>query len=354
MISRLFRVTSLCVVCCGVSLASHDAHAGPRRLRALERGAAFQFEAEVLSCKLSPAPHFSSSVKQLRLRVIGMRGRRSVARVLVCSHDCGEVEPTRVDRSELVHGTLVRVDALRQSRSVPYAQEIARVTEEEPTPAPTSTPIPPTHTPRSTPTRSVTPPPKTKTPTPPTAIPTAIRTVIPTIQPTPIATSTPRVSTPTPRPTRTPIPPTPTGTATPRIPTATPIPRTPTPTATASEMRLFLTTLTPQGSAGTSASGVSSLRLYEGSRVALIAFSYSNLTAPRSAIHIHGPGGIVLLDIDDLRPDAEGVYRWEIRDIPQYTAEEVIALIKRGEAYLNVHTATYPGGEISGNYILQR
>jgi len=71
-------------------------------------------------------------------------------------------------------------------------------------------------------------------------------------------------------------------------------------------------------------------------------------------MHIHGPGGIVLLDIDDLSPDAEGVYRWDIRDIPQYTAQDIIALIKRGETYINIHTATYPGGEITGSYIVQR
>jgi hypothetical protein len=97
-----------------------------------------------------------------------------------------------------------------------------------PTPEPTATPIPPTHTP--------TPVPPTATPEPPT--PTA--TLIPPTA-TPTSTATPVPPTSTPEPTSTPVPPS----ATPIPPTATSVPPTSTPEPTSTPVPPSATPIPP-------------------------------------------------------------------------------------------------------------
>jgi hypothetical protein len=81
--------------------------------------------------------------------------------------------------------------------------------------------------------------------------------------------------------------------------------------------------------------------------------SWSGLTAPATASHIHGPGGAgtnapVLFPFSGVPAATAGA-------IPEQTfainATQVGYLFS-GYLYMNVHTSTFPGGEIRGQLVL--
>jgi uncharacterized protein (DUF1800 family) len=86
------------------------------------------------------------------------------------------------------------------------------------------------------------------------------------------------------------------------------------------------------------------------------------LTGPITAQHIHtdpylGHPSTIVYDIDTpaypgdgLQPD--GSYKWTITGVGTLSAGDIREIIKLGKAYINLHTAAYPSGEIRGNYTL--
>ncbi len=81
--------------------------------------------------------------------------------------------------------------------------------------------------------------------------------------------------------------------------------------------------------------------------------SWSGLTAPATASHIHGPGGAgtnapVLFPLSGVPAATSGA-------IPEQTfaiTPTEVGYLFSGYLYLNVHTSTFPGGEIRGQLIL--
>ena len=81
--------------------------------------------------------------------------------------------------------------------------------------------------------------------------------------------------------------------------------------------------------------------------------SWSGLTAPATASHIHGPGGAgtnapVLFPLSGVPSATSG-------SIPEQTFAinpTQVGYLFSGYLYLNVHTATFPGGEIRGQLVL--
>lgn len=129
---------------------------------------------------------------------------------------------------------------------------------------------------------------------------------------------------------------------------------------------LYVATMLSQGGAVTNGVGSSTLRLSEDESFAIMTRSYANLTGPITSEHIHVdpyqtfPSTIVF-DIDDpgveqtnlgggIQPD--GSYKWFILPVGALTKPDIIEIIKQGKAYINLHTAAYPAGEIRGNYTL--
>lgn len=135
------------------------------------------------------------------------------------------------------------------------------------------------------------------------------------------------------------------------------------PTAVASPGTLYATNLSPQGAASSTGTGSADLRMNPGNTQATLHFSYAGLTSPRTAYHVHvvpsgdatGSGPIVF-DIDDadrFRPDQrtpDGGYLWDIQPAGALSAAQIVLAIQEGRAYLNVHTVSYPNGEIRGNF----
>ena len=126
---------------------------------------------------------------------------------------------------------------------------------------------------------------------------------------------------------------------------------------------LYATNMAPQGGAQTSASGSASLRLNADNTQAILYFRSSGLSSPQTSAHLHSdPFGThpsqIIFDIDDIdrfHPELrtpDGGYIWNIEAAGTLSAEEIVAVIQQGKAYINIHTVNYPNGEIRGNFAL--
>jgi uncharacterized protein (DUF1800 family) len=111
---------------------------------------------------------------------------------------------------------------------------------------------------------------------------------------------------------------------------------------------LLLATLIPQGAAASLATGAASLLLAGNGATAVLHYTYSNLTGPIIAQHIHGPDGGILFDIDTAQPDATGGRLWTLAPVGTMTVADIVAALLAGQCYVNLHTAAYPKGEIKG------
>jgi uncharacterized protein (DUF1800 family) len=113
---------------------------------------------------------------------------------------------------------------------------------------------------------------------------------------------------------------------------------------------LYVTQLRPQGGAITQGSGTSTLRLAGDEKSATVNFSYSNLSGPITSMHIHAADGTILFDLDDAAPQPDGSLIWVFVPVGSFSVADIINFIRTGQAYLNLHTAQYPTGEIKGFY----
>jgi uncharacterized protein (DUF1800 family) len=125
---------------------------------------------------------------------------------------------------------------------------------------------------------------------------------------------------------------------------------------------LYVATMLSQGGATTNGVGQSTLRLSADETVAYMRYSYANLTGPITAQHIHvdpylNNASMIVYDIDTPATPGDGLqfdgsYKWTITPVGTLTAADIREIIKEGKAYINLHTAAYPSGEIRGNYTL--
>ena len=135
-----------------------------------------------------------------------------------------------------------------------------------------------------------------------------------------------------------------------------------TPAAGSTPGTLFVSTMLSQGGAVTNGVGSSTLRLSEDENSAAMTYSFSGLTGPITSSHIHtdpylNKASTIVYDIDTpatpgdgLQPD--GTYKWTILPVGTLSKADIIEILKQGKAYINLHTALYPAGEIRGNYTL--
>jgi uncharacterized protein (DUF1800 family) len=120
---------------------------------------------------------------------------------------------------------------------------------------------------------------------------------------------------------------------------------------------LFIATMTPQGTASSLGNGSASLLLAADGMSAVLRFSYSNLSTPVTGAHIHGPAGPgasggILFDIDAATPAADGSYLWTFVPVGTVSVAQIVDAIRSGLTYINIHTSSYPSGEIRGQFLL--
>ncbi len=128
------------------------------------------------------------------------------------------------------------------------------------------------------------------------------------------------------------------------------------PTATIGESALYVTTMSAQGAAITNGYGSATLTLSADESTATLKYNYANLTTGVTNQHIHADGypltSNIIFDIDAASPNQDGSYSWDIVATGTISYANIITAIKSGAAYINIHTASYPSGEIRGNFRL--
>ncbi|HEX7182161.1 MAG TPA: DUF1800 family protein [Thermoanaerobaculia bacterium] len=111
---------------------------------------------------------------------------------------------------------------------------------------------------------------------------------------------------------------------------------------------LFTATLTPQSGAVTLGSGRATLLLAADEVTAVLRETWSNLSATLSGAHIHAPDGQILFDLDTTPAAPDGSRVWTIIPAGTWTRPQILAALRAGQCYLNLHTSNYPNGEIKG------
>jgi hypothetical protein len=86
-----------------------------------------------------------------------------------------------------------------------------------------------------------------------------------------------------------------------------------------------------------------------------VSLYFDDLTGPATASHIHvGPpddNGPVVLPFAGFPADTDGHYEADLTAAdmaPGYSFDDLVQDIFNGNAYINIHTDEYPGGEIRG------
>ncbi len=120
---------------------------------------------------------------------------------------------------------------------------------------------------------------------------------------------------------------------------------------------LFSANMLAQSGALSSGVGSATLRLSSDETRAVLRFNYSGLSAEVTGQHIHADTykgrnsqGQIIFDLDDAIPEVDGSYIWNIEPSGTLSAADIRELLKEGKAYINIHTANYPDGEINGHF----
>jgi len=131
------------------------------------------------------------------------------------------------------------------------------------------------------------------------------------------------------------------------------------PFGTASPGTLYSANMLAQPGVISSGVGSATLRLSPDESQAILKFTYSGMSTPVTAKHIHADTykaknlqGQIVFDIDAATPEPDGSYVWQIVPSGPLTSADLVEIVKEGKAYLNVHTVNYPAGEISGHFTL--
>lgn len=118
---------------------------------------------------------------------------------------------------------------------------------------------------------------------------------------------------------------------------------------------LHFAQLTPQSGAVTNAYGTGMIRLSLDKSTAWITPNFSNLGSAFTGMHVHDnrlpSNSNIVFDLDepDVQMLADGSYVWNIVATGALSASEIANGLGQN-AYLNIHTTSYPNGEIKGYF----
>jgi len=125
---------------------------------------------------------------------------------------------------------------------------------------------------------------------------------------------------------------------------------------------LYVATMLSQSGAITNGVGTATFRLSDDESYAIVNFSYGGLTGPLTDWHVHNDAYLthassIMYDPTEPPPGSgvqpDGSHKWVFPPMVGTLAKaDIIELLKQGKAYVNLHTAMYPAGEIRGNLTL--
>jgi uncharacterized protein (DUF1800 family) len=118
---------------------------------------------------------------------------------------------------------------------------------------------------------------------------------------------------------------------------------------------LYSANLLAQNGVVSTATGSATLLESADGTQAILRANYSGLSAPKTGEHIHSDPylnhpGQIMFDVDATPPQPDGSYVWNIGPVGTLQPADIIEIIREGKAYLNIHTANFPGGEINGHF----
>ena len=120
---------------------------------------------------------------------------------------------------------------------------------------------------------------------------------------------------------------------------------------------LYTANMLAQAGAVSSGVGSATLRVSADETQAILKFSYSGLSGPITGEHIHSDAYLshpsqIIFDIDEAIQQPDGSYVWDIVGLGTLSTADIREIIREGKAYINLHTAAYPAGEINGHFTL--
>jgi hypothetical protein len=108
----------------------------------------------------------------------------------------------------------------------------------------------------------------------------------------------------------------------------------------------------------TNASGTATVRFNPATNTFTYTMNVSNITGVTAA-HIHGPAtveqaaGIMVPLVTPSTPTVNGSFGAQQITVAGVSVDSLVALMRAGRTYVNVHTAANPGGEIRGQLVRQ-
>ncbi|HEV2393688.1 MAG TPA: DUF1800 family protein [Verrucomicrobiae bacterium] len=121
---------------------------------------------------------------------------------------------------------------------------------------------------------------------------------------------------------------------------------------------LYTANLLPSATAtGSTGTGSASLRLSPDGTQAVIQYSYSSLSSPVVAWHLHADPYLnnpetLLFDLDTGALQPQGTFTWAIGAVGTLSAADVLEIIREGKLFMDVHTTLHPDpAEIAGHFL---
>jgi uncharacterized protein (DUF1800 family) len=116
---------------------------------------------------------------------------------------------------------------------------------------------------------------------------------------------------------------------------------------------LYVASLRAVAGASTStAYGTSTVQLSGDNSFGVVNLTFSNLSSPETAVYLRiGSGADVGAEVLRLPAGQVNGLTWPISAIGTYSAADVVQALKDGRLYVDIQTATYPGGELRGSFI---
>ncbi|HVS51621.1 MAG TPA: DUF1800 family protein [Opitutaceae bacterium] len=121
----------------------------------------------------------------------------------------------------------------------------------------------------------------------------------------------------------------------------------------AGPITIYVASLRPPGAAASSSAyGTATIKLNSDNTTASVNVSYGNLTSPETAVYLRlGNPGEVGTDLVRLPTGQVSGFTWTPQATGTLSAADVIQGIKDGHVFLDIQTASNPGGELHGTFI---
>ncbi len=120
---------------------------------------------------------------------------------------------------------------------------------------------------------------------------------------------------------------------------------------------LYTANLLPLPGVASTAVGSATLRVSADGSMAILGFQINNLSSAISSEHLDSDGylnnpGQLIFDISAASPAPDGTYEWDLMPVGTLSVADQLEIIREGKCSINVHTADYPNGEVSGHFTL--